>query len=78
MVQKVYTPVTTAFKTNNVNVFVNTVVIIKSVKECDAFVQAIVYVVNSGASSMRTSSLCVCSTCASGEILLDPDQVQAM
>ncbi len=51
VVQKVYTPVTVAFKTNNVNVFVNTVVVIKSVKECDAFVQAIVYVVNSGASS---------------------------
>lgn len=61
-----YTPVTTAFKTNDVNVFVNTVVVIKTVVQVDAFVQATVSVCNSGeAASFPVSSSCHANETAS-------------
>ncbi|BDA45386.1 probable importin subunit alpha-1b at C-terminar half [Coccomyxa sp. Obi] len=49
VVQQIYTPVTTAVQTQNVQVITKTIIIIKTVVQVDAFVQAIVFVVNNGA-----------------------------
>ncbi|BDA46499.1 hypothetical protein COCOBI_08-5920 [Coccomyxa sp. Obi] len=50
VVQQVYTPVVTAVQTQNVQVITKTIIIIKTVEQVDAFVQAIVFVVNNGQS----------------------------
>ncbi|BDA46498.1 hypothetical protein COCOBI_08-5910 [Coccomyxa sp. Obi] len=50
VVQQIYTPVTTAVQTQNVQVITKTIIIIKTVVQVDAFVQAIVFVVNNGQS----------------------------
>lgn len=57
VLKQVYTPVTTAVQNNDVNVFVNTIVIINTVVQVDAFVQATVYVCNSGAPAPLTDLL---------------------
>jgi hypothetical protein len=59
VLNQVYTPVTTAVQNNDVNVFVNTIVIIKTVVQVDAFVQATVYVCNAGASAPLTDLPCL-------------------
>lgn len=67
VLNQVYTPVTTAVQNNDVNVFVNTIVIINTVVQVDAFVQATVYVCNTGASAPLTdfamshdAQICAC------------------
>lgn len=57
LLNTVFTPVTTAFKTNNPTTVVNTIVVIKTVVQVDVFVQATVNVVNSGEPT-NSNSLC--------------------